>query len=102
MKYKIIYTSAPKEEAKELARKLVEERLAACVSFFPLESVYWWKGKVEETTEMGMLIKTKETLVDEVIARIKELHSYEVPVVACLDIEKGNEEYLEWIGKETK
>jgi periplasmic divalent cation tolerance protein len=51
---------------------------------------------------MGMLVKTKEELVEEVVKRVKELHSYEVPGVVCLDGEKGNKEFLEWVEKETR
>lgn len=102
MKCKTIYTSESKENAKLIARKLVEERLAACVGFFPLESIYWWKGKIEESKETGMLIKTKASLVDEIIKRIKELHSYECPLIEVIDVEKGNSEFLGWVEKETK
>jgi len=103
MKFKLIYVVAKDEgEAKKIGRILVEERLAACVNIFPIQSVYRWKGKVEESREVGMFAKTKEELVDEVIKRLKELHSDEVPCVVCLGIEKGNEDFLEWIGKETK
>jgi len=99
---KIVYTSAPKEEAKRIGKLLIEERLAACVGFFALESFYWWKGKIEESNETGMIIKTKDQLADEVMARIKALHSYEIPCIICLDFEKGNQEYLDWIKKEVK
>ena len=64
--------------------------------------MYSWKGKIEEENEMGMLMKTRGKLVDAVVKRIKELHSYEVPCVICLSIKKGNKDFFRWIKKETK
>lgn len=103
MKYKIIYVTAKdEEEAKKIGKALVSERLAACANIFPISSVYRWEGKVAEEGEAGMFLKSKKELVDKVIKRVKELHSYEVPCVIVLGVEGGNEKFLEWIGKETK
>lgn len=103
MKYKLVYITIKSEkEAIKIGRVLVKEKLGACVNIFPIKSIYRWKGKVEESEESGMIVKTKESLIDEVIKKVKELHSYEVPCIISLDIEKGNSDFLEWIGKETK
>ena len=100
---KTIYLTCKDEtEAKEIGQVLVSEKLAACVNYFPINSVFRWKGKIEEGEEFGMLVKTKESLVDEVIARIKELHSYDVPCIEVLDVVGGNSDFLDWVEKETK
>jgi periplasmic divalent cation tolerance protein len=89
-------------EAKKLTRFLIEEKLVACVNNFPINSTYWWKGSIEETQEMAMIAKTRAELVDRVIERVKQLHSYEVPCVVSWIIEKGNPDYLGWIKESTE
>ena len=66
-----------------------------------MESVYWWKGKLEESTEAVLVAKTRSSRVDALIRRVKELHSYDVPCVVAMGIEGGNEEYLKWLGENT-
>lgn len=101
--FRIVYITAPtKKEAKKIAEILVKERLAACCNIFPLESVYKWRGKIEKTEEFGIFVKTKKRLVEKVLKRVKELHSYEVPCIISIPIEKGDKKFLEWIDKETK
>lgn len=103
MKYYSIYiTAKDEEEAKKIGKTLVEERLAACVNIHPIKSIYRWEGQIQEENEIAMLVKTKAKLADEVIRRVKELHSYEVPCILCLPIEKGYREYLKWIEESTK
>ena len=84
-----------------MGRSLVEEELAACVNFWPVQSIYRWQGKVEKGAEMAMLVKTRAELVERVIQRVKELHSYEVPDIVSLPIEKGYPPYLRWIDEST-
>jgi len=100
--YSIYITAGDEDEARRIARTLVEEKLAACVNIFPIQSVYWWEGKIEEEGEVAMFVKTRAELADEVIARVRELHSYEVPCIVSFPIEKGYEEYLKWIGESTR
>ena len=103
MDYSIIYVTTPnRKESKKIARSLVEEKLAACANILPIESVYRWKGKIVEEKEDAMLIKTRARLVDEVIERIKTLHSYEVPEIISLRIEKGHARFLNWIDESTE
>jgi len=103
MQYHSIYiTTKDEEEAKRIGKTLVEEKLAACVNIHPIKSIYRWGGKIEEEGETALLVKTKAELADEVIERVKELHSYEVPCIVSLPIEKGNPAYLEWIKESTK
>lgn len=87
MKNKIILlvTTSSLLEAKELGRKLIEERLASCVNCWEgVDSIFWWKGKMEEAEEGILLVKTTERLKKATIARIKELHSYESPSIIDL------------------
>lgn len=101
--FKLIYiTTATKKEAKKIAEILVKERLAACCDIFPIESVYKWKGKIKKEGEFGVLVKTKKNLVEKIINRVKELHSYEVPCIISFGIEKGYKKFLEWIDESTK
>lgn len=103
MQYHSIYiTTKDEEEAKRIGKTLVEEKLAACVNIHPVKSIYRWGGGIEEEEETALLVKTKAELADEVIERVKELHSYEVPCIVSLPIEKGNPDYLKWIKESTK
>ncbi len=103
MKYCSIYiTAGDEDEARRIGRTLVEEKLAACVNILPIKSIYRWEGNIEENGEVAMFVKTKAELADQVIDRVKELHSYEVPCIVSLPITKGNPDYLRWIEESTK
>ena len=99
----VYMTTSDKTEALKIGRTLVEERLVACVNVIDnMTSVYWWEGKIEDSAEAVLIAKTKESLVEAVINRVKELHSYSCPCVVALPIQDGNADYLEWIEKETR
>jgi periplasmic divalent cation tolerance protein len=99
----IYITAKNAEEAEAIGSVLVDERLVACVNIIgPVRSVYSWKGKIERESEAVMVAKTKESLVDKVIARVKALHSYDVPCIEAIPIVKGNPAYLQWIYDETE
>lgn len=103
MEYCIVYiTTRTEDEAHRIGRVLVEEKLAACVNIHPVKSIYWWEGNIEDEAEVAVLVKTKVGLVDEVINRVKELHSDEAPCIISLPIEKGNPDYLKWIEESTR
>jgi len=93
----IITTTANKESAKEIARLLVEKKLIACGQIFPIESIYFWQGKVCEENETMLLIKSRTALFDRIKAVIKENHSYEVPEIVQIPITDGLPEYIKWI-----
>lgn len=94
----IFITSGSEEEAKRLGRILVEEKLAACVNIIPgVESLYWWKGKIESSKEWMLVVKTQGKMVNRIVKRVKEIHSYEIPEVIALPIVEGNRDYLQWI-----
>ena len=95
----ILSTSNSKEEAEKIASLLLETRIAACVQMTPIVSHYHWKGKIEHTNEIRLLIKTKDELYKQVENLIKENHSYEVPQIVKLPITAGLPEYLDWISE---
>ncbi len=98
----IYVTTSTREEAISIARQLVKSRLAACANVLPAAtSIYWWQGALQEDSEAVLIVKTRRDLVGEVTAKVKELHSYDCPCVVSLRLEGGNEDYLEWIAKET-
>lgn len=103
MEPRLIYmTAGNPEEAKALARVLVEERLAACVNLLPgMTSVYRWEEAVQFGDEIVVIAKTRADLVDAVTARVGELHSYSCPCVVALPIDGGNPDFLQWIIDET-
>ncbi len=98
----VLVTVPTPERAAELARALVEERLAACGNVVPgLRSIYRWEGKVEDEPEALLVLKTTRARFDALRARVLELHSDQVPEVLALPVEAGSAAYLEWIGRET-
>ena len=101
--YCLIYITAKDEsEAREIGRALVGEKLAACVNFHPIRSIFRWQGEIEQENEVAMLVKTRAELASEVMSRVKELHSYEVPCIVTLPIEKANPDFLEWLSQSTR
>jgi len=98
----IITTYEHKEEAGILARLLVDERLAACVQMFPIESVYFWNGQVRDGAEIVLFIKSKTVLFERVQAVIRDHHPYEVPEIIQIPITAGLPDYLRWIEESTR
>lgn len=95
-------TCRDRRQASAIAKALVAERLAACVNIVPnVSSVYSWKGKIEEGREVLLVIKSRASLSKRLAARIRALHSYEVPEVVTLKIASGNPDYLRWIREST-
>lgn len=94
----VYVTAASKDEAMEIGRALVTERLVACVNILPgMHSVYRWQGAVEEAEETVLIAKTRKDLAERVIARVKALHSYDVPCAVVYEMAKGLPSYLDWI-----
>ena len=99
----IYSTTSNVDNAKKIARALVEEKLVACVNIIPkIESIYRWQDKIEEDSECVIFAKTTDENVDESIEKIRQMHPYEVPDIVVLPIIKGLEKYLEYVKKETK
>lgn len=96
-------TAGSLDEARQIASALVAERLAACANLLPgMESVYRWQGKVESETEIVIIAKTRESLFEQLRARIVELHSYDCPCIVALPITDGHPEFLSWIRQNTR
>lgn len=94
----ILSTAPSREEAKRIARSLVEEKLAACVQIVPgMESVYVWKDKLCEEPEWLLIVKSRSALLSRISERIRSLHRYEVPEIVSLPIVGGSESYLGWL-----
>jgi periplasmic divalent cation tolerance protein len=87
--------------ARRLAERIVESRLAACAQFFPIRSVYRWKGKVESANECLLLAKTRADLASRLVRFIRRHHAYEVPEIVVTPILGGWKDYLDWIAAET-
>jgi periplasmic divalent cation tolerance protein len=100
----LIYaTFASLEEAERIGAGLVEGRLAACVNLWPgMTSIYRWQGKVERGTEVVMIIKTRAVLADEVVAEVRQQHSYSNPALVVLPAVGGSADFLAWIAAETR
>jgi periplasmic divalent cation tolerance protein len=102
LKFIMIYTTLPdKAITKKIATVLVNKGLVACVNFFPVESVYKWKGKLTEDEEYALIMKTRKSLYKKVEKKLKALHPYDVPAIVSYEIKKGLRSYLSWIQDET-
>ncbi len=94
----VLTTAANPEEARRVARTLVEERLAGCVTLIPAaESIYRWEGRMETAAETLLLLKTGLDQLPALEARLHELHSYQTPEFLVLTVESGSHAYLEWL-----
>ncbi len=99
----VLCTINDKEKAKEIARKIVTDKLCACVNILPnVCSVYSWKEKLEEDNELLMIIKSRKSLFERLKNEISNLHPYEVPEIISVEIQDGNKEYLEWLSADTQ
>ncbi len=98
----IVYiTARDAGEARVIGRLLVERRLAACANVVPaIESFYWWDGRLVEDREALLLAKTRADRVDELVAAVREAHSYDVPAVLAIRVERGNPDYVAWVVRE--
>ncbi len=95
----VMTTTETEEEARRIARALVERRLAGCAQVLgPITSTYRWEGKVETAQEWLCLIKSRRDLYPALEAAIRELHAYEVPEILALPVVEGEPHYLEWLG----
>ena len=98
----VLVTTPTPERAAEIARALVEERLAACGNVVPgVRSIYRWEGKVQDESEALLVLKTTRARFGALRARVLALHPYEVPEVLALPVEAGSAPYLAWIAGET-
>jgi periplasmic divalent cation tolerance protein len=89
------------EEANLISRVLLEQRKAACINIVKeVSSLFWWLGNVESACENLLVVKTRMAMLEDVVQIVREIHSNDVPEIIALPIIGGNQEYLEWVGKE--
>ena len=95
----VLVTCATLEEARKIARGVVEKRLAACVNVVThaVESFYSWEGKLENSSEYLLIMKTREERLEELKKEVLALHSYDTPEFIAVPIVSGAEKYLEWV-----
>ena len=99
----IFVTASAEEEAHRIAELLLNQRKAACINIMPkVDSLFWWQGKLDSARESLLIIKTRASLLPEIVDLVKSVHSYEVPEIIAMPIIGGNEEYLKWIDNEVK
>jgi periplasmic divalent cation tolerance protein len=99
----VLTTAGSEDEARKIARHLVEQKLAACVNIVPqIESIYRWQDKVESAREWLLVIKTTAEGFAAVRDAIRELHSYDLPECVVIGVEDGSAEYLEWLADSVK
>ncbi len=99
--YCLVITTCSKEDEARIKEALLKERLAACISSFDVSSSYIWEEKIEEAKEKMLFIKTKKEKWNDVKHRIKQLHSYELPEIICIEFD-GTADYLKWIDSVVK
>jgi len=96
----LFITTDTAEEARQISQVLLEQKKAACVNIIPgVNSLFRWDGKVDSARENLLVVKTKASVLDEVIKLVKKAHSYDVPEIIALPIIGGNKDYLDWIGE---
>ena len=99
----IFITTSTEEEARKISESLLGKRKAACINIVSkVDSSFWWQGKLDSAQESLLIIKTKASLLSEIIALVKSVHSYEVPEIIALPIIGGNEDYLKWMDDEVR
>jgi periplasmic divalent cation tolerance protein len=99
----VLVTTPTVERAAEIARAVVEERLAACGNVVPgLRSIYRWEGRIQDEAEALLVLKTTRARLEALRERVVALHPYDVPEVIAVPVEAGNAPYLAWIAAETR
>ena len=98
----VYVTASDSDEARQIGRQAVEEQLAACANILPgVTSIFRWQGKLEEAGEVVLILKTTEEKLEQLIGRVKALHSYDCPCIEALPVVEGNRDFLEWVVRET-
>ena len=99
----IIVTAASEAECRQIARHLVETKLAACVNITaPVRSLYRWEGEIVEDNEHLLIIKSTRELFPEIASAVARVHTYQTPEIICLPIIAGSPNYLQWISDSVK
>jgi periplasmic divalent cation tolerance protein len=97
----VFITARDTEESQKIASVLLKRRQAACINIVPeVTSHFWWQDKLDSAQESLLVVKTKDTLLPDIIKSVKKIHSYSVPEIIALPIVGGSQEYLDWIDSE--
>ena len=98
----VLITVASREEAERIARRLVEDRLAACVNIVPqVRSFFIWQGKFSQEDEVLLMVKSRRARFQELATAVRQLHSYSVPEIIALPVLVGSSDYLRWVAEST-
>ena len=97
--YIVVFVTAKDiSQARKIAQDLLEEKLIACANIMDgVQSFFWWKGKINESSEVMLALKTRRDLFDRIVSRVRSLHIYDTPEVIALPIVDGSPDYLKWI-----
>lgn len=97
--HSVILINSPNEEAaKDISRAIMERRLAACVNIFPKSyTMYYWKGEIQDATEILLIAKTRTSKIQRLTDFVKSVHPYDVPEVLSFPVEDGSLSYMKWI-----
>ncbi len=98
----MLVTAGSRQEADAIAESLIQAKLAACVNLLPVFSIYTWQGTIHRDEEWQLLIKSERSRFSELEAKIRELHSYDVPEIIVLPIVAGSQPYLQWISSQVQ
>ncbi|MBD2088497.1 divalent-cation tolerance protein CutA [Microcoleus sp. FACHB-1515] len=98
----VLVTAASELEAKTIAQSLIATKLAACVSIWPVRSIYTWQGELEDSQEWQLLIKTDLNQFAQLEAKVRSLHAYDLPEIIALPIAAGSAAYLDWLQTQTQ
>ncbi len=98
----IYITCQNKKEAEKIGKYLLNKKLVACINIFPIESFYWWKGKIEKSKEFVLILKTLENKYNKILKEVEKLHSYTIPFIGQIKISKVNKKYLNWLKNEIR
>lgn len=102
MDINLVYiTTGSTDEARDIGKKLVQSRLAACINIIEnMNSIYMWEGKIQNDHEAIMIAKTTKRRTPDLIEKVKNLHSYSCPCIVVLPVSDGNTAFLDWIANE--
>jgi periplasmic divalent cation tolerance protein len=93
----IYVTCASKKEAEKISGALLKKKLVACTNYYPINSMYWWKGRIEKAREFALILKTADKNFEKIRKEIKKIHSYAVPCIIEIRLNRINKDYLDWL-----
>lgn len=97
----IYITNPTKKDARKVAKRLLEKKLAACANIFPIQSLYKWQGRFVDEKEFVIIAKTAQQLFGKVKREVEKIHPYKIPCIAGISVE-ANKKFLKWVKDETK